>query len=54
MMWGELWQSWAAEFPQGRSVLTEGSGHFIQNDEPMLVLRELKRLIKILDENKQP
>lgn len=53
MMWGELWQSWAAEFPQGRSVLTEGSGHFIQNDEPMLVLRELKRLIKILDENKQ-
>ncbi|MBE0380204.1 alpha/beta fold hydrolase [Pseudoalteromonas prydzensis] len=54
MMWGEMWQNWAAEFPQGRSVLTEKSGHFIQNDEPMLVLRELKRLMKILDENKQP
>lgn len=54
MMWGEMWQNWAAEFPQGRSVLTEKNGHFIQNDEPMLVLRELKRLMKILDENKQP
>lgn len=54
MMWGEMWQNWTAEFPQGRSLLTEKSGHFIQNDEPMLVLRELKRLMKILDENKQP
>ncbi len=53
-MWGEMWQSWAAEFPQGRSVLTLKSSHFIQNDEPTLVLRELKRLIKILDDNKQP
>lgn len=54
IMWGEMWQSWAAEFPQGHSVLTEKSGHFIQNDEPMLVQRELRRLIKILDENKHP
>ncbi|NNG43153.1 alpha/beta hydrolase [Pseudoalteromonas sp. NEC-BIFX-2020_002] len=54
IMWGEIWQNWAAEFPQGRSVLTEKSGHFIQNDEPMLVLRELKRVMKMLDENKQP
>lgn len=53
-MWGEMWQSWAAEFPQGRSVLTAKSSHFIQNDEPTLVLRELKRLINILDDNKQP
>ncbi|KPH58029.1 alpha/beta fold hydrolase [Pseudoalteromonas porphyrae] len=54
IMWGEIWQNWTAEFPQGRSVLTEKSGHFIQNDEPMLVLRELKRVMKMLDENKQP
>lgn len=53
MMWGKMWQNWAAEFPKGRSVLTEKSGHFIQNDEPILVLRELKRLIKILNENNQ-
>lgn len=54
MMWGKMWQNWAAEFPKGRSLLTEKSGHYIQNDEPMLVLRELKRLINILDENNQP
>ena len=47
-MWGELWQHWASEFPQGKSVLTEKSGHFIQSDEPDLVVSELVELIQKL------
>lgn len=48
-LWGEHWQSWAAAFPQGRAVLTAKSGHFIQFDEPQLVVQELTRLIEQLD-----
>lgn len=48
-MWGELWQGWAGAFPQGKSVLTEGSGHFVQFDEPELVLNELLVLMQKLD-----
>ena len=48
-LWGELWQNWATAFPQGRAVLTDKSGHFIQFDEPDLVLIELNRLIELLD-----
>lgn len=49
VMWGELWQGWAEAFPQGRAVLTEDSGHFIQTDEPELVLEELQLLIGKLE-----
>lgn len=48
-MWGELWQNWAAAFPQGKSLLTEKSGHFIQFDEPELVIAELLSLMAQLD-----
>lgn len=47
-MWGELWQDWAAAFPQGKSVLTEKSGHFVQFDEPELVVSELLLLMEKL------
>lgn len=47
-MWGELWQEWAAAFPQGKSVLTEKSGHFVQFDEPELVVSELLLLMEKL------
>ncbi|RUO55924.1 alpha/beta fold hydrolase [Pseudidiomarina homiensis] len=47
-MWGELWQEWTAAFPQGRSVLTENSGHFVQFDEPELVVSELLLLMEKL------
>jgi len=50
-MWGKLWQHWASEFPQGKSVLTEKSGHFIQSDEPELVVSELMKLIQALDKH---
>ena len=48
-MWGELWQSWASTFPQGKAVLTEKSGHYIQADEPELVVSELLKLIHKLE-----
>ncbi len=48
-MWGALWQSWAHDFPQGKAVLTEKSGHFVQSDEPALVVAELLALMQKLD-----
>ncbi|WP_372625821.1 alpha/beta fold hydrolase [Arsukibacterium sp.] len=48
-LWGEHWHSWAAAFPQGRAVLTEQSGHYVQFDEPQLVVQELTRLVEQLD-----
>ncbi|MEN3158689.1 alpha/beta hydrolase [Alkalimonas sp. NCh-2] len=47
-MWGELWHGWASAFPQGRAVLTEKSGHYVQFDEPELVVNELLELIQKL------
>ncbi len=51
-LWGEHWHNWAADFPQGRAVLTDKSGHFVQFDEPNLVLTELQRLITKLNKTK--
>ena len=45
-MWGELWQEWAGQFPRGQTVLTQKSGHYIQFDEPALVVNELFKLIE--------
>lgn len=50
-MWGDVWLNWAQAFPQGRGVLTEQSGHFIQFDEPELVISELSLLIQRLNTN---
>ncbi|TCO69475.1 pimeloyl-ACP methyl ester carboxylesterase [Chromatocurvus halotolerans] len=48
-LWGELWQSWAGDFPQGKSVLTRKSGHLVHVDEPELVLDELLALMNKLE-----
>ncbi|SMQ66450.1 Pimeloyl-ACP methyl ester carboxylesterase [Pseudidiomarina planktonica] len=45
-LWGEHWQHWAEAFPQGKAVLTTNSGHFVQVDEPELVLQELAILLQ--------
>lgn len=50
-MWGELWQGWANVFPQGKAVLTTNSGHYVQFDEPELVVAELVDLLQKLDKN---
>jgi pimeloyl-ACP methyl ester carboxylesterase len=41
----EAHKAWAASFPQGKTVLTESSSHYIQKEEPELVLKELAELI---------
>jgi hypothetical protein len=42
---GEAHKAWAESFPQGKTVLTENSHHYIQKEEPELVLKELAELI---------
>mgnify|MGYP006140815421 CR=1 FL=1 len=49
-LWGEHWHGWATAFPQGRAVLTDKSGHYVQFDEPQLVLTELANLIALFNE----
>lgn len=44
--WGEIQQDWVDTFPQGQFVTTHKSGHFIQQSEPELVVRELNKLIE--------
>ena len=48
--WGAHWQQWARSFPQGRAILTDKSGHFVQFDQPDLVLAEIENLINALKE----
>ena len=45
-LWGVYQSEWVAQFPRGRALLTENSGHFVQDDEPELVLAELQRFIQ--------
>jgi len=42
---GEQHKAWAESFPQGKAILTENSYHYIQNEEPDLVINELKKLL---------
>lgn len=44
-LWGQYQREWVERFPQGKAVLTTHSGHFVQDDEPALVLKELHNLI---------
>lgn len=52
-LWGQYQSQWVNQFPQGRAVVTNQSGHFVQDDEPDLVLRELKFLLKRLPSNQK-
>ncbi|MEM8933791.1 MAG: alpha/beta fold hydrolase [Acidobacteriota bacterium] len=47
--WGEIQAEWVEPFPRGKAVLTEDSGHFVQDDEPDLVVRELASLLDRMD-----
>ena len=48
-MWGQLWQEWVSTFPKGKYVATEKSGHYVQFDEPELVVAELLALLHKLE-----
>lgn len=52
-MWGELWTKWAEAFPQGKAVTTTNSYHLIPQEEPELVLREVKELAQRVRANNQ-
>lgn len=47
-LWGQYQSEWVQPFPQGKVVLTTRSGHFVQDDEPELVLKELDSLLNKL------
>jgi pimeloyl-ACP methyl ester carboxylesterase len=42
----EFLGSWVREFPQGRFVVTSRSGHYVQRDEPQLIIDELRALLR--------
>lgn len=44
-LWADFQREWVEHFPQGKAVMTIHSGHFVQDDEPELVLRELVNLL---------
>jgi pimeloyl-ACP methyl ester carboxylesterase len=50
-LWGQYQSEWVNTFPQGKAVLAHKSGHFVQDDEPELVITELKELIKRANES---
>lgn len=52
-MWGELWTKWVEAFPQGKAVLTSKSYHLIPQEEPELVIKEARDLIKRVHANKK-
>lgn len=44
-MWGQLHSDWVLSFPKGKIVLTDKSYHYPQNDEPEMVINEIKALL---------
>lgn len=47
-LWGQYQSEWVNQFPRGKAVLAKNSGHFVQDDEPELVLNELMKLLSRL------
>ena len=45
-LWGEYQMQWANQFPRSKVVMANKSGHFVQDDEPDLVVSELISLLK--------
>ena len=45
-LWGEYQAQWANQFPRSKVVMANKSGHFVQDDEPDLVVSELISLLK--------
>ena len=46
--WGEIQCDWVKTFPRGEFVATRKRGHYLQKEEPELVLKELSKLISRL------
>lgn len=49
-LWGKYQAEWVNAFPRGKAVMAINSGHFVQDDQPELVIDELMALIaRIVD-----
>jgi pimeloyl-ACP methyl ester carboxylesterase len=44
-LWGDYQAEWVLKFPKGKAVMANKSGHFVQDDEPELVISEFEKLI---------
>jgi len=44
-LWGKYQAEWVLQFPRGKIIMANNSGHFVQDDEPKLVITELKKLL---------
>ena len=51
-VWRELQQEMARRSPQGRVVIAEKSGHYIQNDQPDLVIDAVRRVVESVGSRK--
>jgi pimeloyl-ACP methyl ester carboxylesterase len=43
--WRHIQARTAAQWPLGRQVIAQGSGHYIQNDQPELVIDQIRQLV---------
>lgn len=43
--WGQLHKQWAEAFPRGKFLATDKSYHYVQFDEPELVIGEVRKLV---------
>jgi pimeloyl-ACP methyl ester carboxylesterase len=43
--WRQIQARTAAQSPLGRQVMAQGSGHYIQNDQPELVIDQIRQLV---------
>ena len=45
-VWDELQKDWASRSPRGKQIIAANSGHFIQNDEPQLVIDAIRSVLE--------
>jgi len=50
-LWGKYQAEWVFHFPKGEAVMAKKSGHFVQDDEPELVISELIKLLLRVNES---
>jgi pimeloyl-ACP methyl ester carboxylesterase len=43
--WRQIQAQTAAQSPLGRQIMAQGSGHYIQNDQPNLVIDQIRQLV---------
>ena len=52
-VWGEKHEEWIAKVPDGKHIIVEKSGHFIQGEQPQLVIDAIKEVVNQSQSRKQ-